>query len=563
MAPESTRRRRAPVQPDGRHQIALVGFMAAGKSTVGKTLAAQLGWRFVDLDEVIVAQAGRSIPEIFKEQGEVGFRARERAALREVLNEPEPTVLATGGGTFGDPQNRELINRHARSVYLRASADTLLSRIDESGREGRPMLKGPDPEATLRRLLSEREASYELCELTVPTDGLPVDEVAQEVVSLLRLDPHGAERRQTEHRSARPSGTRPVIEVHSSLGSYPVELRREAGLWIAQAIAERTSGRNVAVISDETVAPLHAQRLVDDLRARGKEVTLHTVPVGEGSKSLETAGRLYDELLGADFTRRDAAVAVGGGVVGDLTGFVASTLLRGIRYFQVPTTTLAAVDSSVGGKTAVNTPRGKNLVGTFYPPRGVFIAAAHLATQSRRQHAAGLAEALKMAATLDAQLFEDIEARAEALLAFEPDTTLSVVSRALQLKAAVVARDEKESGERAVLNYGHTVGHAIESGELYRLLHGEAVALGMVAEAEWAQGEGMPKEVCRALREALESLELPTEWTEHQADVRAMGLDKKRLGTSVRLPMVPKIGTFELRSVPLAALVEFVQRRTP
>ncbi len=561
MASTAARWASAPMQNERSH-IALVGFMGAGKSSVGTLLAARAGFAFVDLDEVIAEAAGQSIPDIFRDHGEVGFRARERAALREVLAAPRPAVIATGGGTFVDPSMRDAILRSARSVFLKTRRSVILERLERGDSRGkRPLLAGPDPAATVARLLNERTPAYELSEQVVITDGCGIEAVVDELMHCLRLE-SGEGRRQDGSSSARPTGTCPLIYVHASAGPYPVELRDEAGPWIAAGIIEACPGKRIAVLSDDTVAPLHAERVVKDLEARGKRVSLHTFPPGEGSKTLETAGRLYDELLQAGIARPDALVAVGGGVVGDVTGFVASTILRGVRFLQVPTTTLAAVDASVGGKTGVNTPRGKNLVGTFHAPRAVFIARAHLATQEPRHHAAGLVEAVKMAATLDAVLFEDLITHADELLAFAPDRLLSVLSRAVQLKAAVVARDEHEAGDRAVLNYGHTIGHAIESGERYRLCHGEAVALGMLAESEWAIGLGAPPRIRDRLAEALAALHLPRDWAGVNVDLAALGLDKKRLGASVLLPVIPALGSFELRTVPIASLADFVKRRS-
>lgn len=553
--------------PSERLHIALVGFMAAGKSSVGKILAARAGLRFVDLDEMIAQTAGQSIPDIFRDHGEVGFRARERAVLRELLAAPTPTVIATGGGTFIDPAMRDAIQRAARSVFLKTRVELLIERLGDGETSGkRPLAAGPDPAVTIRRLYNERTPAYEQSELSVVTDGYGIEEVAEELVRVLRLG-HRAEgpadaRRDDAITSARPTGMRPLLQIESAAGAYPVELRAEAGAWLATAIIEVCPGQRIAVISDRTVASVHAEKIVNDLRQRGKAVSLHTFTAGEGAKTFATAVRLYDELLQAGITRRDAAVAVGGGVVGDVTGFVASTILRGIRHVQVPTTTLAAVDASVGGKTAINTPHGKNLVGTFYPPKAVLIAGAHLATQQPRHHAAGLIEALKMAATLDARLFEDMVTHAEPLLASAPDLVLGVISRAVQLKAAIVARDEHETGDRAVLNYGHTVGHAIEAGEHYQLCHGEAVALGMLAESEWAVGLGMSMKIRDRLGEAIAALGLPNDWTRARVDLAALGLDKKRLGAAVQLPVIVTLGSFELRTVPLVGLAEFIRRRT-
>ncbi len=564
-------------EPDQPH-IALIGFMGAGKSAVGKALAHRLKMPFIDLDEVIATEAGMSISEIFKNSGEVAFRAKERRALRSVLQSDTPCILATGGGTFIDDTMRENLTERSHTVYLKTDVATLMGRLSNAGEiESRPLLTGPDPASTVDRLLKKRTPIYELCEKSITTTARSIDDVVAEIMRSLQL-----ERTQRTVRaeipaaktepaptpattvSSRPTqkGEAITIHVQASAGDYEVELRPTTGPWIAEGIAERTKGSKLAVVTDTTVARLHADDFVHSLKKVGKDVILIQVDPGENSKTLGTANRLYDQLLAHGMTRQDALVSLGGGVVGDLGGFVASTFLRGIGFFQVPTTTLAAVDSSVGGKTAVNTPRGKNLVGTFYPAKKVFIAASHLATQSPRQNAAGLVEALKMAATLDAELFDAIVDNAQALLDFEPQALLSTLGSSVAIKARVVSEDEREAGLRAVLNYGHTVGHAIEAGENFQMLHGEAVALGMIAEAQWAEMEGYGNQVSLSLRHAVEALGFVPEWRKKKIDIDALSVDKKRIGSGVKIPVVSQIGSFDFRTVPVSALVEFVKRRS-
>lgn len=555
--------------------IALVGFMGAGKTTVGKALAEALQRNFIDVDDAITEVTGKTISDIFRESGEVVFRARERGVIRDLLNQVEPMVIATGGGTFADPQSRSLLRSSAHTVYLKASSALLAHRlIDEDGKATRPMLAGPDPLATLNRLLDSRVAAYEESQTTVVCDHKTVSEIVTEVVNKLQNKP--SQTAPANNKTAAPAvfGTSVVshpftssdIDVHntmtvaSSAGEYPVIVHAEAGAWIAEAITSIARGQRIAVISDATVAGLHAAPLIKNLQNAGKQVTLLTFAPGEESKSLDTVAMIYDQLLDAGFGRNDLLVALGGGVVGDLTGFVAATYMRGIAYVQVPTTTLAAVDSSVGGKTGVNTLRGKNLVGAFYPPKAVLLSASHLATQTRRAHAAGLVEALKMAVTLDCDLFDDMIATAEALLDFEPTMLLPTILRAISLKADVVAQDEHEQGMRAVLNFGHTIGHAIEAGEGYRLLHGEAVALGMVGEAQWAEQAGLSREISKQIERGLSALDVPAHWQDARFDMAALGLDKKRVGSGVLLPIVREIGSFELRTIPMATLTEFLER---
>jgi 3-dehydroquinate synthase len=514
--------------------IALVGFMGAGKSAVGAELARTCGLPFVDLDALIVERAGRSISDIFAQSGEPGFRARERSALREVLARSERTVIATGGGTFADPVMRRELAAAARTVYLRASPEALLSRIGDDASIGqRPMLQVADREGSLRRLLQRRVPAYETCELVVETERRSLREVVEDVRGMLAV----------------ASGDR--MWVRHDRGRYAVVLRPRAGPWMWDEIAHVAEGR-VHVVTDDNVALLHGGQIVAD--------SVHKVRPGEGSKSLAQVEALYEALLDVGIQRRDVLVAFGGGVVGDLTGFVAATILRGVAYVQVPTTTLAVVDASVGGKTGVNLSRGKNLVGSFNAPALVLVAWDLLVTQDRAAHVAGLCEGLKMAFTMDAPLMQRFVAEAPALRQMDGDVCLDVLARAVALKAQVVQEDEREVGRRAILNYGHTIGHAIEAGEAYRMMHGDAVALGMMAEAEFAEARlSVGAEVRTCLGEGLRRLGAPTDWRRANVDRAALRRDKKASGESVVMPVVDAVGRCALRRVAVPDLVGWLE----
>ncbi len=533
--------------------IALVGFMGAGKSTVGPRLARALGRDFFDLDQELERQTGKTIAGMFTDLGEPAFRQREWALLETLLARRSPTVLALGGGTMMQPEAAHALRRRAYSVYLRTDLQVALARLQKSpgAMRVRPLLGGAPQEAQARAaaLFAKRQATYETCDVSIDTTQLSPKSVCIAIAQLLHHAP--------VHKAA---DTRTVM-VTASSRDYEVTLQWAADTHLAAKLQQQFPGSRVGIVTDANVAPLHAEAMLAALRHHGAQATLHVVPAGEGSKSWAQAGTLCEALLAEGFGRRDVLIAMGGGVVGDLTGFVASCFMRGIAYVQVPTTTLAAVDSSVGGKTAVNTQAGKNLLGTFYPPWSVFVYGANLATQSRRQHAAGLVESVKMAATHDAQLFARIAAGAAALLDFDPATNLDVIARSIAIKAGVVNRDERESGERAVLNVGHTIGHAIEAGEHYRLLHGEAVALGMLAEAAWAHKQGWcGPEVGATLAKTFLALNMPVDWQRATIAVQAMQLDKKRLGAGVIFPVVDTMGHFIVRRVSLAELTDFVSR---
>ncbi|MEW6250756.1 MAG: 3-dehydroquinate synthase [Planctomycetota bacterium] len=292
--------------------------------------------------------------------------------------------------------------------------------------------------------------------------------------------------------------------VHVELGprSYPVVIGSGARTRLRDVASHQP-----AVIADETVAGLHLSALLEDL-PHGSLVL--TFPAGEASKTLATATRLYEDLARARVERTATIVAFGGGVAGDLAGFVAATWLRGVPYVQVPTTLLAAVDASVGGKTGVNLPAGKNLVGAFHQPRAVIIDTDFLQTLPQRECVAGLAESVKHACVRDTPFFEWQAAHAESIVQRDPDALAELIARNCAIKAEIVARDEREADLRAILNYGHTIGHALEHVLEYELRHGECVALGIRVENEMARRRGLlPREHAEQIAEVLSRFGLP------------------------------------------------------
>jgi 3-dehydroquinate synthase len=342
------------------------------------------------------------------------------------------------------------------------------------------------------------------------------------------------------------------------------ELRFERG-GIARlgAFTSRTTGaRRVLVVTDRRVERLYAPVALRSLRAAGLAARLHAVPPGERSKSASRLAELWDALARADVGRGDAVVALGGGVVGDLAGFAAATWLRGVAWIGVPTTLLAQVDSSVGGKTAVDVPAGKNLAGAFHQPAGVLLDTGVLATLPVRHRRAGLAEVVKTGFAVEAPLFRWLERNAPALAAGEPDALEEAVRRSVRAKARVVMADEREreGGARTALNLGHTLGHAIESVLGYRgLLHGEAVALGLRAVAHLSQHEaGLESSSVARLNALLDAFGLPRRMppVPVRSLFEAMQHDKKRGRAGVRWVLTPRIG---VASVPRVVATPFVR----
>jgi len=444
--------------------IVLVGMMGAGKTSIGRRLAARLGLPFRDADSEIELAAGLTVPELFARYGEPHFRAGERRVIRRLLDGP-PLVLATGGGAFMDDVTRAAIRARSTSVWLRCTLPVLLRRV--ALRTSRPLLAGGDPAEILRRLMVVRHPIYAEADVVVDCSDEPPEFTTTKVA------------RAVEAWS--PPRTLPVRLASTRYDVIVGDgLLARAGALLAPVLPQK----RCVVITDTTVAALHLATLLEGLAQTGVAASVITVPPGEASKSLDSFGRVMDALLGEGVERRTTVLALGGGVVGDLAGFAAATALRGLPFVQVPTTLLAQVDSSVGGKTGINTVRGKNLVGAFHQPRMVLADTATLATLPSRERRAGYAEIVKAGLIGDFGLYEWCEANGRAVVADDPAAQAEAVLRACAFKAEIVGDDEREerpNDGRALLNLGHTFGHAIEAELGYggAVLHGEAVAIGL------------------------------------------------------------------------------------
>jgi shikimate kinase/3-dehydroquinate synthase len=443
--------------------IVLVGLMGSGKTSVGRRLAARLGLPFRDADVEIEQAAGCTIAEIFARYGEQAFRDGERRVIARLLA-GERMVLATGGGAYMDPATRAAIRRHSVCVWLRCRLPVLLRRV--AGRSHRPLLNGGDPAEILQRLMVLRHPIYAEADVIVECGDENLDTTTGHVLAAL-------------------SAWTPPRRLSVAVGAagYDVVigdgLVRRAGALLAPVLPRK----HAVVVTDDVVAPLHLPALLAGLDATGFVTQQIVVPAGEASKRLEVFESVTDQLLAAGVERRSAVIALGGGVVGDLAGFAAAATLRGLPFVQVPTTLLAQVDSSVGGKTGINTRHGKNLLGAFHQPRMVLADTATLATLPARELRAGYAEIAKAGLIGDAALFDWCEANGAAVIAGDRAAQSEAVLRACAFKAAVVGDDEREetpSGGRALLNLGHTFGHALEAELGYgTILHGEAVAAGI------------------------------------------------------------------------------------
>jgi shikimate kinase / 3-dehydroquinate synthase len=448
--------------------IAVSGFMGAGKTTVGQRLARRLGWPFVDLDDEISAAFGHPIPQIFELYGEAEFRAMEARLLRQAVALPR-RVVALGGGAVLDGASRDVLRERSRWVHLEVPPGELLRRLGPRD-DSRPLWSA---EKLLLRL-AERGPAYAEAPEQVDGDAPPGDVVD----SLMAGMSAGAPAEQSEPITLRR------VPVNVPGAEYEVHIGWGLLRRLGSLVAPIGQGP-IALLSDWNVSALYGDRVEAALLETGRQVLRVTLPAGEQHKAIAPVLEAVDRLLSRGWQRGAPVVALGGGVLGDMAGLVASLTLRGVPFVQVPTTLLAMVDSSVGGKVGVNHRTGKNLLGAFHQPRLVVADLETLQTLPDRELRAGLGEAAKTALLGDTRLLELLELRGDAALGRDRDVLAEIVERCVRLKAQVVAEDEREADRRRILNLGHTLGHALERARGYgTLLHGEAVAIGMVAAAE-------------------------------------------------------------------------------
>ena len=533
--------------------VILVGLPGSGKSVVGRRLAGRHGATFVDLDSQIEAAEGRPIPEIFAQDGEAVFRAAERAAIA-ALGPPDggpsiARVVATGGGAVVDPRNRWALYRGRLSVWLDGRPEVLAQRLRRSPHV-RPLIVGREPVAAVRDLAAKRERFYDAAAIRI--NGVPeVRGVVEAVEAAVTM--------------AHPGGTR-LLDAETRVGRYVLGDGIAANA-IADAL-HRLGAERAILVSEPGAWAAAGEAIAAGLAAAGwtRRSTV-LLPEGEDAKRLSVIEDAARELASLRVERGEPIVAIGGGALGDAAGFLAATYLRGIPFIQVPTTLVAQIDSAIGGKTGVDLPEGKNLVGAFHQPAAIVVDVALLATLPERQRRAALGEAVKMAALGDARLFELLEAEGEAIARGDPGTLergaiAELVERAGWAKIEVVSADERERGAaagRITLNLGHSLGHAVEAAGGYReLLHGEAVAYGLRAACTIGVEIGLtpPTRADRIVR-LLDRLGLGSEPLPYPLAtvLDHLAADKKHAGGRLRW-VLPSADGVEIRDDVPAATVE-------
>ena len=520
--------------------LIITGFMGTGKTVVGRMLARRMGLRFVDCDELIERRAGTTISEIFRRQGEPAFRAMERKIVREVT-EQSGQVIATGGGAVKDPRNVRRLRGSGTMICLHARPEVIWRRLKHM--KDRPLLRVADQRKRIEELLAERARFYAKADLAADTSDFTPAQVVRRIQEALQT-------------------------VRVELGERSYDIRIGAGLLgtVGPALAAIARPNRAAIVTHPEIDHLYGDALRRSLAEAGIPCCTVGVPPGERSKSFAQARRLHGLLLEAGLDRGSAVLALGGGVIGDLAGFVAATFMRGIDYVQLPTTLLAQVDASVGGKVAVNHPRGKNLVGCFYQPRIVIADLDTLSSLPRRHLRNGLAEVVKTAIIADEALFDYLERWGEQVARLEPLSVSHVVRRCCQIKANVVAADEREAGLRAILNFGHTFGHALEAARGYRMLHGQAVSVGMAAAARLSVRMGLLRqEEADRIERLLHVIGLPVRMRRSDAGalLRYMAADKKARAGRLRFVLAKGLGGAVVRDdVPGKVLSEVLTSLT-
>lgn len=504
--------------------IVLVGFMGAGKTTIGYVLAEKLGLPFVDIDVLIEQHTRRSISTIFEEDGERAFRALEYETVVETLRGPS-AVVALGGGAVEHPATRRELE-DVNVVHLEVSYEEALLRIGHDAY--RPMLSSPD----VRGLYDRRRPIYrQVATIPMPTDGRRPEAIVLDI--LTRVTTPASVPPDTHSVLVAPMGGAYQVHIGPGLVSHLAELLPPLPL------AER------AYIVADAALPLPVDAVTAGLRSRGLDAELITVPAGEAAKTFSVAEEVTHQLAELAAHRDDLIVGMGGESICDLAGFVAATYNRGMPLALVPTTLLAQVDSAIGGKNAINLAHGRNLVGTIHQPI-VVISDVEVVTPSRGsdEFRSGLAELVKHALIADPELLETLRLGADPLLRGDLGVLVDVISRSVTIKAGIVTVDEREEGERVHLNYGHTFAHAIEQvWGLPASRHGEAVSIGMMAAAYLARRmDRVGDDVVRAHRDALTAFDLPIQGRLDLEAMREAWLRDKKYRGGVRFVLLNGVG---------------------
>lgn len=504
--------------------------MGTGKTTIGKILAKELGYSFFDTDSIIEEEAGITIKEIFNQYGEARFREMEKAAVAWVSSHTS-SVIATGGGVVLDPNNIKALSANGYIICLKSDPEAIHSRVSLNNE--RPLLIGEDQKKLIVERMEARNSLYN-GDLNLDTSDLTPSDASLRILSFVSCN-----NKLDEMKLSLPTGSYKIIVGQNILNKLP------------ESLQSNVAADKYLIVTSENIVELWGRKIKNILLDAGFKVDLTSIPDGENYKTFESVMSIHSSAIDFGLTRESAIIAVGGGVIGDMAGFVASTYMRGIKVVQIPTTLLSQVDSSIGGKTGINHPSGKNMIGTFYQPSLVFSDSATLTTLPKVELINGLAEVIKYGVILDKDLFSYLEENINEIISLNQNSLSRVVLTCSNLKRQVVENDEKESGLRALLNYGHTIGHGIETATNYSSFkHGEAISVGMDLAAGIAVKLGIMKASDRTRqRNLLLKAHLPISF--YNIDISkildAIMHDKKNTENSINFVLPTEIGAAKHR----------------
>lgn len=508
--------------------IFLYGAPGSGKSTIGQTLAHSLDRSFFDQDQKIEQASGKPVWQIFADEGEAEFRRRETDVLKQLI-EQKPGIIALGGGSLLAPENRAAAENAGRVIVLNAPLTVMHARL-KTDPNRRPLLAG-DMEMKLKNLLEARAEHYASFKCHVQTGDMTPAQAAWQIqiqAGLFRVKGMGT----------------PGAGQHSA---YDVSIHTGGLREIGRALACRELKGPLTLVTDDNIAPLYASVVLDSLRQHGYSAEVIQIPAGEDFKNIQTVNRLWEFFLANHLDRSSTVIALGGGVVSDLSGFAAATYLRGIKWVCLPTSLLGMADASIGGKTGADLPSGKNLIGAFHAPALVLADPRVLDSLPEREIRSGLAEIIKHGVISDPLLFSACKGLAGlSVEEIRQQPLAEIISRAMAVKIGVIEQDPFEQNIRATLNAGHTIGHAIELVSNFTLSHGEAVSIGLVVETRMAEEMGIARggladEIGAVLAGVGLPINVPTGMDQAAVET-AVFRDKKRAGSGVKFALPVDIG---------------------
>ncbi len=519
------------------NNLVLIGFPGSGKDSIGKEIAKKTDLIYFSTDNYISLKEKMNINRIFENFGENYFRKREQKALRRI-NNLNNIVVSTGGGMPVHFKNSNLLKGLGKVIKLDCKLSDIIKRIRNT--ESRPLIKDME---SLKQLFEERKNAYDFADFEVNVSNKSIQDIADFIIKKLELKP-----KQRAHLHK-------VINIKTKQKKYPVYI----GVNIVERINEyiKKSNRNpnkIIVISDALVSELYFDDLKGNLNNE-YDILHFIIKEGERNKNLNTVKEIYDYLLENRVNRNDLLISLGGGIVGDITGFVASTFKRGIGYVQIPTTLLSQVDASVGGKTGINHKQGKNMIGSFYQPDMVIINVSYLKTLPDKIYNSGISEIIKYGIISDNNLFSLLEKKRDEIIKREDEVLLKIIESSIAIKGKIVEEDENEDcGVRELLNFGHTIGHIIEKEAKYKKIsHGEAVAIGMVEESRIAKQKGyLDKNDFERIKSLIDFYELPVVIPKNLTKeniINSLSQDKKVRSNRLILPMPIKIGESKIKEV--------------